>query len=429
MSLFIAMIVSIIVLSILYVLKKKRVNFPLRVLIALILGLFTGMVFKESVQPIGYIGVIYTSLIKMIVIPLVMVSLIKSIGSLDDTDKLKSIGIKTIGLLLFTTAIATLVGILVGNIFNVGTGISFNIQEGFQARSIPDFSKVLNDMMPVNPIGAMADGKIIPVIIFSMFISIAMIVEKKKNYDKIQVFIKVIDSLNVILIRITKIVLKFTPYGVFGLMTTVGAENGIATLLPLISMILAVYAACLIQILIVYSVLIIIITKKNPFKFFKDIYPAQVVAFTTQSSYGTLPVTIDSLVKRANVSEEIASFVAPIGSTIGMNGCGGIYPAIVAIFVANVFNIDLTMMHYILLILTTVIGSIGIAGVPGAATISSTLVLSSLGLPLEGLAMVLGIDAIIDMIRTMTNVTGSSVVALLVDKITIQRKNYSEDLL
>ncbi|HAK41697.1 MAG TPA: dicarboxylate/amino acid:cation symporter, partial [Clostridium sp.] len=140
------------------------------------------------------------------------------------------------------------------------------------------------------------------------------------------------------------------------------------------------------------------------------------MAFTSQSSYGTLPVTIRSLVEGAGVSENIASFVAPLGSTIGMNGCGGLYPAIVAIFVANVFNVDMTIYSYILIVLTTIISSIGIAGVPGAATMSTTVVLATLGLPIEGMAMVIAVDTIIDMMRTATNVTGSAVAALVVDE-------------
>jgi Na+/H+-dicarboxylate symporter len=158
-------------------------------------------------------------------------------------------------------------------------------------------------------------------------------------------------------------------------------------------------------------------------KFFKDIFPAQVVAFTSQSSYGNFTCNNKELSRKCKVSENIASFVAPLGSTIGMNACGGIYPAIVAIFVANVFNVDMTMYHYFLIVLTTIVSSIGIAGVPGAATMSTTVVLSTLGLPIEGMAMVMAVDAIIDMMRTATNVTGSAVAALVVDETEKRKEN------
>lgn len=415
MNLFIAAFISVVIMIFLYFLKVREVSFSIRVFVGLILGIIAGIVFKENILFIQFLGTTYTSLIKMLVIPLVIVSLIGSITNLKDGEKLKTLGLKTIFYLLLTTAIATIVGIIIGSLFNVGNGMTFVMEEGFKAREIPSFATVLKDMLPINPIKAMAEGKIIPVIIFSLFIAIAMVIEESMfGGEKIKPFKDLIASLNVIFIRITRIILEFTPYGVFALMATLAAKNGISTLMPLIALIGAVYIACLIQILIVHSSFIVFIKKKNPLKFFKAIYPAQVVAFTTQSSYGTLPVTIKSLVENANVPKEIASFVAPLGSTIGMNGCGGIYPAIVAIFVANVFGIDLTITHYVLLVLTTVIGSIGIAGVPGAATISTTVVLAALGLPIEGLAMVLGVDAVIDMMRTMTNVTGSAVVAYLV---------------
>ncbi len=175
--------------------------------------------------------------------------------------------------------------------------------------------------------------------------------------------------------RITRIVLRLTPFGVFGLMTAVGAKNGVSTLMPLLTFVVAIYLALAFQILIIHSLFILIFKRRSPIKFFKGIWPAQVVAFTTQSSFGTLPVTIESLENNIGVSSSTASFVASLGSTVGMNGCGGVFPAIVAIFVANVFGIELTLTHYILMILTIVVGSVGIAGVPGAATMSTTLIL------------------------------------------------------
>ena len=169
--------------------------------------------------------------------------------------------------------------------------------------------------------------------------------------------------------------------------------------------------------------LIIFVARKNPIEFFKAISPAQILAFTSQSSYGTLPVTIKSLTERAGVSENIASFVAPLGATIGMNGCGGVYPAIVAVFVSNLFGIEMSMYSYIMIIFTAIISSIGIAGVPGSATMSTTVVLSTLGLPIEGMAMVMSVDAINDMMRTMTNITGTSVAAVVVDEMEKRKKD------
>lgn len=415
-NLILAIILSIAALYIIYLVKSKTGKFSYSTLTALTIGLILGAIFKENIKFLEVVGKGYISLIKMIVVPLVMVSIITSIIRLKNLDTLKSIGIKTLGILLGTTGVAAIIGIIIGKIFKLGQGLSFVGAEGFKAREIPSFSKVLLDFLPSNPVASVVNNQIIPIVIFSLFIAIALVIEDNKNPEKVKPFKDFILSTYELVLSITRIVLKFIPYGVFALITTAAATNGMDTIKSLINVILAVYIACILQIGLVHTPLIAFVARKNPLKFFKDIFPAQVIAFTSQSSYGTLPVTIKSLVENAKVSENIASFVAPLGSTIGMNACGGLYPAIVAIFVANVFNVDMTMYHYFLIVLTTVISSIGIAGVPGAATMSTTVVLSTLGLPIEGMAMVMAVDAIIDMMRTATNVTGSAVAALVVDE-------------
>ena len=411
-----AIVFAILALGLLWYLNKRKVSFSVRTLIGLGLGLIFGLTLKENSLIVEPIGKIYISLIRMVVIPLVMVSIINSISNFEDSSKLKSLGIRAMGMLLGTTAIAGIVGIIFGNIFSVGKGIVFEGAENFVPKEIPSFMDVFNDMLPTNPIKSMAEGQIIPVIIFALFIAFAIIMEEKKNKEKVAPFKAFINSFSTILMRITRIVLRLTPFGVFGLMTAVGAKNGVSTLMPLLTFVVAIYLALAFQILIVHSLFILIFKRRSPIKFFKGIWPAQVVAFTTQSSFGTLPVTIESLENNIGVSSSTASFVASLGSTVGMNGCGGVFPAIVAIFVANVFGIELTLTHYILMILTIVVGSVGIAGVPGAATMSTTLILTTLGLPIEGMAIILGVDAIIDMARTLTNVTGAGLAAYIVDK-------------
>lgn len=415
-ELFAAIVFAILALVLLWYLNKRKVSFSVRTLIGLGLGLIFGLTLKENSLIVEPIGKVYISLIRMVVIPLVMVSIINSISNFEDSSKLKSLGIRAMGMLLGTTAIAGIVGIIFGNIFSVGKGIVFEGAENFVPKEIPSFMEVFNDMLPTNPIKSMAEGQIIPVIIFALFIAFAIIMEEKKNKEKVAPFKAFINSFSTILMRITRIVLRLTPFGVFGLMTAVGAKNGVSTLMPLLTFVVAIYLALAFQILIVHSLFILIFKRRSPIKFFKGIWPAQVVAFTTQSSFGTLPVTIESLEDNIGVSSSTASFVASLGSTVGMNGCGGVFPAVVAIFVANVFGIELTLTHYILMILTIVVGSVGIAGVPGAATMSTTLILTTLGLPIEGMAIILGVDAIIDMARTLTNVTGAGLAAYIVDK-------------
>lgn len=411
---YLSLIISFILLGVLYFLKVKKISFGHRVLIAMFLGVIVGAVFKENALIAAPIGKIFVSLIKAIVIPLVVTAIISSITSLESTDKLKKIGVKTIGLLLLTTAIATAIGAIVGRVMDLGAGMQAVADASYKAREIPTFDKVLLDMIPVNPVSEMASGKIIPVIIFSIIIAIAIIIEGSKKPDTVKPVKDLINSFSKVMFRVTKMIIKLTPYGVFGLMMSVSAKYGLASLLPLGKVIIAVYIGCLIQLVLVHGGLVAFAARVNPIRFFKAIYPAQVVAFTTQSSYGTLPVTMKALTNRLKISERIASFTAPMGATIGMNACGGLYPAIVAVFAARVFNVPMGISDYLLLVAVATISSIGLAGVPGTASISTTLVLTSLGLPVEAIAIVLGVDAVIDMMRTMTNVTGTTVTALLV---------------
>ncbi|MDM0491352.1 dicarboxylate/amino acid:cation symporter [Clostridium perfringens] len=422
-KLILAIVLSILATYAIYKIRKITNKFSFATLTALTLGVVLGIIFKENILFLDTVGKAYMSLIKMIVVPLVVTSLITSIVRLENLDTLKSIGLKTFTVLLGTTGAAAFIGIIVASFLKLGQGLRFIGAENFKAREIPGFSKVLIDMLPSNPLAAIVENKIIPIVIFSMFIAIALVIEDNINKEKAKPFKDFILSAYDIVLRITKMVLRIIPYGVFALIATAAAKNGMDTLMSLIWVILAVYIAAFLQFLFVYTPLISFVARMNPLKFFKGIFPAQVVAFTSQSSYGTLPVTIKSLVEGVGVSENIASFVAPLGSTIGLNGCGGFYPAIVAIFAANVFNVELTIYSYILIVLTAIISSIGIAGVPGSATMSTTVMLAALGLPIEVLAMVIAVDSIIDMIRTATNVTGASVAALVVDQ-TEKRKEY-----
>jgi len=411
---YIVLLISALLLGSLYFLKKKKVSFGNRVLLAMLLGVVIGAVFKKDALIIDPLGQIYVNLIKMLVVPLVTAAIISSITSLDDPSKLRKVGLKTIGWLVATTAIACVVGLVVSLVMDPSAGVTLAKDASFKAREIPSFAKVLVDLSPSNPVADAANAKIIPVIIFAMLIGVAITIEGAKKPEVIKPVKDLINGFAQIMFRITKMVLKITPYGVYGLMAVVSAKYGLSTLLPLGKFIIAVYIACIIQVAVVHSSILAVVAKVNPLKFFKAIYPAQVVAFTTRSSYGTLPATIKSLTERVKISEKIANFVAPMGASMGMNACGGLYPVMAAIFVSKVFNVPLSPNQYIVLILVTTVASFGTAGVPGTASIMSTVVLASMGLPVEGIAMLLGVDTVIDMARTATNVTGASLTALLV---------------
>lgn len=411
---YVSIISAIILIVLLMFLKYKEVSFSKIVCVALVLGFVFGLIFKDNASILKPVGSVYISLIKMVAIPLVFVSIINSFMKLDGVKQLKTIGIKTIGFYLGTTAIAVVVGMIVAKVMYVGQGFITTPVTDFKLKEIPSLSDIVMNIIPNNPIAALANGNMMSIIFFAIMVSVAAIIEESRRENSTKSFSEFMQSFGRIMIRMTELVLSLTPYGVFALIAGLSSQNGLDTLLPLISFIIAVYIGCILQIGIVHSILIKVIAKINPFRFFKSVYPAQVVSFTTCSSLGTLPVTIKCLTNRTKVSEKITSFVAPLGTSMGMNGCGGVYQGILCIFAANAFGVNLGISQYISIILSATIASIGLAGVPGSVFIASTTVLSSAGLPVEALGMVLGVDIVIDMIRTMTNVTGSSVIALIV---------------
>lgn len=396
-------------------LARKRVGFGTRVLLALGLGLVAGIVFnltKLDATSVQTTGTIYVNLIKMLVMPLVAVLVVNSITSISSLGYLRRVGVKTIAIFLVTTGIAALIGLLVALAFDPGAGIQ-QVAQDFKPREIPTFSQVILDLVPTNPISDMANGKVVPVLIFAIFLGIAIVHVGSRKPEAVQPVKDFIDSFTQVMHQVTKYIIRLTPYGVFALIATMATRYGLDTLEPLIKVVLATYVALLLHFILTFGGLVSFVAKVNPIRFFRKAYPTIAVAFTTRSSYATLPVNLDVITKRIRVSDKIASFVAPLGATMNMNGCGGVWPAIVAIFVAGVYNVPLGISEYILIVLVSMISSIGVAGVPGPASISTTVVLTALGLPLEGLGLVLSIDAVVDMGRTAVNATGTTVTALL----------------
>lgn len=414
----IGIILGIITIIALFIMKKKDVSFSTRVFLGMAVGLGIGYAFPTTMQYFGIIGDGYVSLIKMLVIPLVVSVIISSITSMEDRYKLKTIGTKSLALLLLTTLIASIIGVIVTLLISPYDGLNFVKDASFKAREIPTLPKIIMDMVPSNIVSDMAGNKMIPVIIFTILVAVSITIESEFNNDLMKPVKDFFNGFAKVMFRITSMILELTPYGVFALMMGVASKYGLSAILPLGKVIITIYIACLIQVVVVHGSLIKFVGKTSPIEFFKGIQKALVVAFTTRSSYGTLPVTIRTLTQNLGVDNKIASFVAPMGATMGMNGCGGIYPVMVAIFVAHIFNIDLSLVNYIVLILVTTVASIGTAGVPGTASIMATVVLAAMGLPIEGLAMLMGIDVIIDMARTLTNVSGAATITYIVDKTT-----------
>lgn len=380
-----------------------------QILFAFVAAIAFGLLFESAALAIKPIGTAYINAIKMVVIPLLFFSIVSSIFNFSDPQKLKRLGLKTVAVFLITAFIASLIGLTIGSAIDWSSGINLT-PTVTKEKVIPSVAEVLTGFIPANIIDAMADGKVIPVVVFSVLLGIAVL----KTGPSATPFKAFITSGNDVMSSLMKIILATTPIGVFAIMAATVSQFGLDTMLPLAQFILAVYAACLLHMAFTYSSLVSLFGKMNPIAFYKNIFEAQVTAYSTCSSYATLPVTTKVIAENLKVEKGYASFVANIGSSANMDGCGGIYPAIAAIFIAHIYGISLDYTDYAMISFTAVISSIGTAGVPGAALVMLTVTLNAVGLPLEGIALVAAIDRIIDMMRTATNITGDAVTALVV---------------
>ena len=386
----------------------KKIPFWQQVLLGFMLGTMLGMILGPQATMFKPLGDLFIGAIKMLVAPLVFCAIVVSITSLDNQTSLKRLSLKTIGMFMFTGTLASFIGLAVGSLIDMGGSIELATTQ-VRERNIPGFSQVLLDMIPVNPFAALAEGNVLQIIIFAGLTGIAINTVKEKAAP-----LKAVISAGAeVMFQLTRMVLKLTPIGVFGLMAWLVGQYGLSTLLPLAKFIVAIYIAAALQIIFVYGGLITFVAKLNPIQFFKKAIPAQIVAFSTSSSFGTLPATTSS-VESMGVSKQYSAFVLPLGATMNMDGCGGIYPAIAAIFIAQIYGIQLELVDYMLIAVTATVASIGTAGVPGSAVVMLTVTLGVIGLPLEGIAFIAAIDRVIDMIRTATNVTGDMMTAVVV---------------
>lgn len=390
-----------------------KFNLTTRIFLGLILGIVVGFFFTSApdiaITYIKPLGDLFLNLIKMIIVPLVLSSLVVGSASTGDVGKLGRIGAKTIAYYLITTAFAVTIGLIIGNLINPGLGLQLPADTAVEAQEVPSIADTLINIVPSNPIAAMVEANMLQIIIFALFLGVAITLVG----EKAKPFLTFFESMTEVCYKIVAMVMEFAPFGVFGLMVPVVAENGPAVLLPLLKVILAVYIACALHAIIVYSSVVSIFSKMSPSKFFKGASPAMLLAFTTSSSSGTLPITMSSAENNLGVPKSISSFVLPLGATINMDGTA-IYQGVCALFVAQVFGVDLTLSQQLTIVLTATLASIGTAGVPGGGLIMLTMVLQSVGLPLEGIALIGGIDRILDMARTCINITGDMAGAVMI---------------
>lgn len=393
-------------------------NLSVQILVALILSVCAGLVIGPEGLPfvnkwIAPIGTIFINFIKMMIVPVVTCSLIVGVTSLGgDSKKLGRISAKTICLYLITTAIAIVLGFAVAGIIQPGVGLDIAGKVAPKVKEAPTFMQVLVDMVPTNPIDAMAKGRILPVIIFALLVGIGItqLDEKRSRF-----LMDLYDAGAEVCYKIIAMVMKFAPLGVFALLLPVVCKNGPKVLLPLLSVILAVAIGCALQCILVYSTLASTMGGVNPVKFFRGMSEAMMLAFTTCSSAAALPVNMKNCQEKLGLSREVTSFVLPLGCTINMDGTA-LYMGVCSLFVANAFGVNLTTSDMIMIVFTGTLASIGTAGVPGAGLIMLAMVLQAVQLPMEGLALVAGIDRVLDMFRTCVNITGDGAVCCVVDK-------------
>jgi len=382
-----------------------------KILIGMILGITVGLIFGEDAAVLKPIGSLFVNTIKMLIVPLVFCSIIVGITSMQDTSKMGRIGLKAVVFYLTSTAVAITIGLFLGEFLQPGVGLGLVAQQAEVVKATPPLADTLVALVPTNPVNALAQGHILQIIVFAVALGISLTLIGEKGTPAIAIF----ESLAEAMYKLTDLVMKLAPYGVFALMAWVAGKFGLALLLPLIKVIGAVYLGSILHVLGVYSALILFVSKLTPVQYFRGIIDAQVVAFTSTSSAGTLPVSMKCARENLGVSKGVSSFVLPLGTTINMDGTA-LYQGVTTLFVAQAFGIDLGMPEYITIILTATLASIGTAGVPGAGLIMLTLVLTTVGLPVEGVALIAGIDRILDMARTTVNISGDIAASVIIAK-------------
>lgn len=389
----------------------RRIPLWQKIIAGLALGILAGALMGEQASMFKPLGDIFINGIKMLIVPLVFSTLVVGITGMRDPQKMGRVGARTIGLYLVTTAFAIVIGLVAATIFQPGVGADASMSAAQQAGEAPSLMDIVVGLVPSNPLQAMIEGNILQIIVFAIGLGISLMLIGEKGEPVVRVF----ESFAEAMYKLTAIVMAFAPFGVFGLMANVSGQYGLDVLLPLAKVIGVVYLACIVHVLVVYTGLLSLIGRLNPMRYLQGILDALVVSFSSASSSGTLPVSIRCAQKNLGVSEGVSSFVLPVGATINMDGTA-IYQGVAALFVAQLVGADLSMMDYGMIVLTGTLASIGTAGVPGAGLIMLSIVLAQIGLPLEAIGVVAGVDRILDMARTSVNVAGDLMVTTLVAK-------------
>lgn len=400
-----------------------KLSFTQKILAAMLFGAILGIILNNisiynslinqylSNGVFEVVGKLFVNSLKMLVVPLVFCSITVGITSLGNLSLMGRVGLKAIIIYLLTTAFAITLALIFAIVIEPGQGYEIDSSIQFSAKEAPSLSSVLTSIVPSNPILAMADGEMLQIILFAIILGIAITI----TGNKAESFKKGIISLNEIMMSMVTIIMKFAPLGVFCLIAKTFATQGIDMIIPLASYFFTVTIVLILHVLLTYSAFLKFIGKVSPFLFLKKMRTAIVFAFSTASSNATIPVTLNTVEKRLGVDKSVASFTVPLGATINMDGTA-IMQGVATVFIASVYMVDLTIGDYLTVVLTATLASIGTAGVPGVGLIMLTMVLTQVGLPVEGVALIIGIDRLLDMMRTAVNITGDSMVSLITSK-------------
>ncbi|GEN31908.1 Na+/H+-dicarboxylate symporter [Cerasibacillus quisquiliarum] len=399
-----------------------RKNLIWQILIAFVLAIISGVIFGDKIAVVAPLGDLFLRLIKFIIVPLILSTIIVGITSTEDVQKLGRLGGKTVAYYLLTSLIAISLGLFMGSIFKPGLETDIKLSgEKVEVQESEGVIDTILNIVPTNPIESLVTGDILQIIFFAIFIGIGITLVGKKA-DPVKHFF---EGFAEIMYKITGIVMAVAPIGIYGLLAPVIGEYGAHVLLPLFKLIIAMLITCLIHIGVIYSVAVKTWGNMSPITFIKGMLPAAMVAFSTSSSSGTLPVTMKCVEDDLKVSKDVSSFVLPLGATINMDGTA-IYQGLTVMFIAQYYGVDLTLSQLGIVALIATFASIGTAGVPGAGMIMLTMVLTAVNLPLEGIALVAGIDRILDMMRTTVNIVGDASASVVVDA-SEKRRAYKEE--
>ncbi|MEA3420118.1 MAG: dicarboxylate/amino acid:cation symporter [Acidobacteriota bacterium] len=402
----------------------KKIKLHTKIFIGLILGVAVGLIFGEKATIIEPVGTIFLRLITMVVVPLVFVSLMLGTASLGDIRKLGRIGAKTAVYFVITTSIAICIGLILANVVKPGEGLKEDVKtelyKNYESTAQVDIQKmeekptlvqVLVNTVPTNPIKALIEGNMLQVIFLALLFGIVLTLIKR---EKSKTLIEFLDALNDVIIQVVHIAMKLAPYGVLALIAAVIGKYGVNILITLLKYSLVVLVGLFLYTFSVNSLSVSILGKINPLRFFSAIKEAMVIAFSTSSSNAALPVAMES-VGHLGVSREYSSFVIPLGATVNMDGTA-LYQGVAAVFIAQIYGIPLGTVDQITIVLMAVLSSIGAAGVPSAGIITLAMVLKQIGVPLEGIALILGVDRFLDMCRTTTNIIGDMACSVVIQR-------------